>query len=326
VPLAGCSSPTPPAREDSGACDGVTQHCPLSCRLVSLTVVSNATQHNVTGARNWAAVKSDTDDVVIEATTEPNTEACWSRINWSGDTGSAVAGRANQRRLARGTSRRYHVQAELGGGSDSLDVWIVWATIEIKMTGQTPQNAVQFPAGMRDESQRLGTVTYESMFGNNYGQAYIRNMGASAKVAPIATLTPSGVHQVITSGWSFRRDLWVHTWVDGAQQSPGNTHGSQWTTARIDDTSPAMWLRLTPDSGDRIYDLDAPDIRHGNRSYESYNNFRQWIEWNGERCSDYAGWYWQVRWQAQRDQRRQIILNEVGSGSMTLPNESYFRR
>ena len=324
MPLAGCSSPSNP-REDTGACDGVSEHCTPSCKLVRLTVVSHATRDNVTGARNWAAVRSDTDDVIVEATTEPNTQACWSQIKWSGDAGSPVVGRANQRRLSRGTSRRYHVQAELGGKSDSLDVWIIWATIEIRMTGQVPQNSAQFHPSMRDQTQRLGAVTYESMSGNMYGQTYVNNIGASAKVALVATLTPNGINEVVTSGWSFRRELWVHTWVNGRPEPPGTARLSQWTTAWIDDTSNADWLRLTPDGGDRIYDLDAPDIRHSLRSYEGYNNFRQWIEWNGEMCSDYAPWFWQVRWQAHRDQSKQILLNQAGNGNITLPDKPFFR-
>lgn len=324
MPLAGCSSPSSP-REDSGACDGVSQNCPPACRLVSLTVVSNATQRNVNGARNWAAVRKDTDDVIVEATTEPNTQACWSRINWSGDAGGPVAGSPNRRRLSRATSRTYHVQAELGGRSDSLDVWVIWADVEIRTRGLVPPNSAQFDPAMRDGTQQLGAVTYESFTGNMYGRDYIQNMGASGKVAPVATLTPGGINQVVTSGWNFRRELWVHTWINGQPQSPGTARLSQWTNGWIDDTSPAAVLRLTPDSSDRIYDLDAPDIRHSRQNVESYNNFRQWIEWNGERCSDQAGWYWQVRWQANRDQRRQVILNELGTGNITLPDRPFFR-
>ena len=190
---------------------------------------------------------------------------------------------------------------------------------------RTPPNSAQFPTAMRDGTQRLGTVTYQHWSGLMYGQDYVLNMGASAKVAPVATITPTGIHSVVRSGWAFDRERWAHSWMDGRRHSPGNTRSNHWNTTWGDDTSPPMWLRLTPDDSDRIYDLDASDIRYGTRNYESYNNFRQCIEWNGERCSDYAGWYWQVRWRAHRDQRRQITLNDLGLGNVTLPDQPYFR-
>jgi len=98
----------PPAnpRTGSGAAtpsNRPTGACPPACKLVSLKVVRNATQTNVKGAKNWACVKKNTDDVIVEATTVPNTDDCWKKINWSGDTGDAVPGRPNQRKLSRAT-------------------------------------------------------------------------------------------------------------------------------------------------------------------------------------------------------------------------------
>lgn len=81
--------------------------------LNSLTVIRNATQTNVTGAKNWATVKQSTGDVIVKVTTTPNTSDAWKMITWSGDTGSAVPGHLNQRSLSRAASQKLHVEAAL---------------------------------------------------------------------------------------------------------------------------------------------------------------------------------------------------------------------
>src|SRR5829696_3732421 len=109
----------------------VDEKCEPTCKLVSLTVIRNATQTNVTGAKNWACVKKSTDDVIVEATTTPNTEECWKKINWSGDSGTDVPGHPNQRKLSRTAAKHYHVEAELGGVKDHVDVWVLWADLVV---------------------------------------------------------------------------------------------------------------------------------------------------------------------------------------------------
>jgi len=321
-----CEPERPSAGRDAGvSCGATTQPCPSACQLVSLTVISGATQNGVPPPKTWATVQREAAYVIVEATTTPNTPACWQQIAWSGDTGDAVPGKANQRKLSRAQSQRLHVEAQLGGVNDALDVWVLWATIQILTSGQVPANAVQFFSGMRDGTQRLGAVTFESIDGTDYSGDYVRNMGASGKVAPVATLTPVGVHRVVTSGWAFKRERWTHDWSDGFKLKEGNGHSDFWNTTWVDDTSPSTFLKLTPDDQDRIYDLDAPDLRHGGRNYETYNNFRQWIEWNGERCSDSHLWNWNARWQANRNQRLQIQLNELGTTNKTLPDQPFYR-
>jgi len=100
----------PPAKKP----DDPVEPCPNKPKpkLVRLTVIQNATQTHVTGAKNWATVKKSTDDVIVEATTTPNNnEEEWKQINWSGDSGTAVPGKPNQRKLSRSTSKKYHVEA-----------------------------------------------------------------------------------------------------------------------------------------------------------------------------------------------------------------------
>lgn len=281
--------------------------CPLKAKLVKITVIQNATQTNVTGAKNWACVKKATDDVIVEATTSPNNNATeWEKIKWSGDSGAEVPGQKNQRKLSRATSKKFHVKAELGGVKDELYVWVLWAEVTILTSGTTPVNSTKFGT-LFDGTESLGATSYNS--GN----------AASGKVAPFAIISPTGVNAVVKSGWAFKRDRWTHDWIDGIK----NIASNYWNTTWVDDTSSATWMRLIPDVNDKIYDLDGPNIAGvGTNDAETYNNFRQWIEWNNEKCSDYAEWYWRGRW--KRTASPQVTLKDVGTGNVALPNQSHF--
>jgi len=300
-------STTSPSAGNGGtpAC-GTTTPCPVVCRLVSITIIRNATQTNVTGAKNWAAVKKATDEVVVEATTNPNIAACWQAITWSGDSGSP-GDQPNQRKLSRAASRKFHIEAELGGVRDSLDVWVVWATVTINVSGTTPANAAQFGARY-DGTENLGARPYNG--GNS----------AVGKVVPEAALSPTGVNAVVRAGWALRREVISHFWIDGAKLT-GEPRA--WSADWVNDDSLAPFQRMTPDVNDKIFDRDAPNIEaFGANNAERYDNFRQWTEWNGEVCSDRASWHWQARW--QRTAAPQVTLKDVGTGTIALPATPHF--
>jgi hypothetical protein len=302
------SSASGPSSPDSPK--NCKKDCPETCKLVSLTVVQNATQTNVTGAKNWAAIKKSSDDVIVQATTTPDTEACWQKINWSGDSGEAVPGKPNQRKLSRSASKKYHVQAELGGVSDYVDVWILWATVTINTSGTTPANAVQFGTKY-DGTENLGARSFNG------------DTEARGKVIPEAKLTPAGVHDVVKSGWEFKRERMSHDWNDGAKSSEGEGSTDYWNTTWIDDTSYASYQKVVPDNDDKIYDRDAPNITgFGATDSETYNNFRQWIKWGGDDCSDKAEWYWKGQW--KKSAAPQVQLKDVGTGNITLPDKSHY--
>lgn len=290
-------------------------------KLVKLSVSQGATQKNVTGSKNWAAVKKPSGYAIVEATTAPKNSADeWKSIQWSGDAGEAVPGSPNRRKIPLSSSKKLHVEAKLGDTKDFVDIWVVWATVEIQMRGKRPVNSAPFDAGMRDNSSNLGAVSYETPFASVIDEeagVFANNMGASGKVAPVATLTPKGVDRVVVDGWKFEREVWTAEWRDG-HVGPGTN------TAWTKDTSNPKYLRLKPDGDSRIYDTDAPDLRWGESTSESYNNFRQWIEWNGEKCSDLAPWFWQARWQANKKLDQQITLNQVGPGNIKLPSKPHF--
>ena len=47
-------------------------------------------------------------------------------------------------------------------------------------------------------------------------------------------------------------------------------------------------------------------------------DFRQWLEWEGRPCSNYASWYFQARWKDQR-----VTLKDVDQGAITLPPQAF---
>ncbi|OGP79420.1 MAG: hypothetical protein A2V86_01760 [Deltaproteobacteria bacterium RBG_16_49_23] len=300
---------------------GTKASCPLKdYKLVKLTVIQNATQNHVTGAKNWAAIKKATGHVIVEATTSPNTEDAWKKIKWSGDAGTLVKGKLNQRRLSRKNSKKYHVEAELGGVKDYVDVWVLWATITIltKDTDKIPKNSAKFHHKY-DGTEKLGVRYY------NNGNA------AAGKVAPFAIITPKGVHEVVKSGWEFKRECFARVWKGGKKFRPGDGPDDYWNTKWVheNDTSRPRFLKLIPDSEDKIYDIDGPNIE-GKTTYdvEIYYNFRQWIEWkegtDGKFCSAYAPWYFKGHWRSVVRDPPKVTMVDVGKGNTKLPDRSYF--
>lgn len=115
-------------------------------KLVGLTVVASASQEGVSGAKNWATVVSNRDDVIVEAKTNPDTENAWLQISWSGDIAGAVVGKPNRRRISRSASAKRRVEAELGGVKDYVDVWVI--SLEVVELGfQKNYDLCKWPAG-----------------------------------------------------------------------------------------------------------------------------------------------------------------------------------
>jgi hypothetical protein len=288
-------------------------------KLLRLTVIQNAKQ---SGGKNWAAVKKAGGFVIVEATTAPKNNADeWKLIQWSGDMGEAVPNSPNRRKLSLAASVKLHVEAKLGGVSDFVDLWVLWATIEILASGPRPTNAAAFDAGMRDNTQTLGAVTYQSGSDSVIDEQagiFVKNMGAAGKIVAVGTLSPKGVNQIVKDAWTIQRQVWSSNFLDGVSGAPGTNQN--WTP----DPSMAQHLKLTPDRDDRIYDTDGPDIRWGEFTSETYNRFQQWIEWNKEKCSDNAPWHWNARWKKDKDQSKQIALKDVGKGDTTLPGKAFF--
>lgn len=315
-----------PGGSGGGACaDGGSTPC-ATCKLVSLTVIRNATQNNVIGSKNWAAVKKSSDDVIVQAKTDPDTLDCWNKINWSGDSGSPVPGHPNQRSLSRTTSKKYHVQAELGGVSDSVDVWVIWADLEVKIgsgdTIDTGNDASGLAAGHKWPSWLGGGNQLGPMTSEGTSLTYGYTIG---KMQAKATLSPPGIEDVVRSGWHMRRRKTVK----------GYSNGSQYRSdVNASDNSTANWVDEDPKSGTstrEIYDLDAP----GNdaaitvplvHTHEVYKNFTQSVIVTLDSevlCSDETLWSYQARIDADKATGK-VELNQLALSHVSIPAAAHY--
>ena len=180
--------------------------CPLECKLVSITVIGDPHANQRHRSQELGDGREGQRRRGRRATSLPSSEACWKAISWSGDSGSP-GDKPNQRKLSRAASKKFHIEAALGGVKDSLDVWVLWATVTNLTGGTTPANAVQYGARY-DGTENLGARSYDA--GNS----------AVGKVVPVATITPAGVDAVVRG----RMDL--QTREDAARFS-GRSEGSK---------------------------------------------------------------------------------------------------
>jgi hypothetical protein len=301
-------------------------------QLLSLTASNGATQTNVTGGTNWAAIKSGSGNVVVQATLTPNVNP-WGPANlvtWTG--GNPVPRDMLQRTVPLATSAETNVTALCGSTSGSVGVWVLWATIFNMTSGTTPGNAVMFQS-----TATPGNPVYD---GTEYlgARSFAEGNVAVGKVIPVATITPLGVNAVVQAGWNFNRRWFARHFRDGLADN------AFWDSAwRENDSSHRECQNLTPDKTDMIYDRDAPNIAVFGAvdSYERNDNYQEWVTWNGTSggsgplaessgtvgmCSDYAGWCWQAR--AKKSARAYITYMVLSAGSLSIPgtNGSYYKQ
>lgn len=280
---------------------------------------SNATQ---VGPANWVTPRdvfgpqlipspAPRGACVVQALTSPaNSPAEWNQIVWAG--GEPVPGKPNQRLVRRQEAGKTTVGATIQGRGPQVTVWVLWAAINVQTSGPRPPRAKSWSEGA-------------AFTGGDTCGAYVVNsftMGENARgqVVAVAELAPAGVGRVISAAgmhvqFKFRRQVTAHDFVDG-KRSAGNKAFVPWTA---DDSLPKLQT-LDPGPDDRLYDTDGPDLPGGAAtSAETYNNFRQWVEWAGAPCSDYGYWYFRARWKDQK-----VTLKDVGRGTIQLPPKPHY--
>ena len=282
-------------------------------KLVELKMSKQAKTTGIVKPKNWAAVKKDSDPVIVTAITDPDTPKAWKKIKWSGDAGEAVAGQPNKRRLSRAASKKYHVVAELGGETDHADLWILWAEVKTLCSkgDTTPPNSPKY----RDIYKKFKLFDDTEMLGERHWASDAKGAG---KTAHIATLTPKGVNQVVTGGWKFCRKKQGCRWG-------GKICQPKWTIWTDDHSKPEC-VDETPDVEDKIYDIDAPTIggESSNDTNEAYINFMQYVEWDKEVCSDVVHWHWKARWEYAKDPS--TVFMDVGKGLIPIPKDSFYNK
>jgi len=282
-------------------------------KLVELKLSKEAKTTGIVKPKNWAAVKKDSDPVIVTAITDPNTKKAWKKIKWSGDAGEAIAGEPNKRRLSRAASKKYHVVAELGGKTDHADLWILWAEVETlcSKSDTTPPNSPKY----KDLYAKLKIFDNTEKLGECH---WANNSRGAGKTAHIATLTPKGVNQIVKGGWKFLRQKKGYRWADKVCYP-------KWPSWTKDHSKP-LCVDETPDAEDKIYDIDAPTIGGDSSSNtnEAYIVFRQYVEWDQEQCSDDAFWNFQARWEYLKDPKTVYI--DVAKGLITPRQDSYYAK
>jgi hypothetical protein len=157
----------------------ITQPTAHVASLLSLTVVSNsATEINAT---NWAVVKTN-GYVTLQATLSDNDAGSY--LQWAGG-GQAVPGNPLQWQVSAATPTHATITASLGPTKLSLNVWVIWGTVNIFTSGPDPDPLNFFQ--LMGLSNILGPIPY------NNGTC------ANGQICAVATITPAGVHNLITN-------------------------------------------------------------------------------------------------------------------------------
>ena len=286
---------------------------------ISRLTVTNAKPIDAT---NWLTLRdvfgpqeipdpSPRGDCVVQADTLPqNGAAEWSQITWSG--GDPVPGKPNQRRVRRQAAGTTTFTASIGASTQTLVLWTMWADVSVLTKGPRPPQAKPWSAGV--------LVPGPDQCGAFEVPSFSMGKNARGQIVAVAKLLPRGVGKVTHAAgkyalFNIRRELTAHDFVDGAP-----SHHKKSFKVWVDDTLATMQA-LTAVFNDELFDTDAPDLPSAMQTAETYNNFRQWLEWERRPCSNFAFWYFQARWKDQ-----QVTLKDVGPDSITLPSQAFYRK
>jgi hypothetical protein len=273
-------------------------------------------------ATNWLTVRdvfgpqeipdpSPRGDCVVQADSLPrNNPDEWSQIAWRG--GEPIPGRPNQRRVMRQGTGTTTITASIGPSIQKLVLWTMWAEVSVRTKGPRPPSAKPWSEGV--------PFPGPDQCGAYEVQSFSMGKNARGQIVAVAKLFPGGVGRIILAAgkqtlFSIRRQLTAHDYVHGSPHKHKKSFGV-W----VEDTGLEMQVR-TNIVNDELYDTDAPDLPTATQTAETYNNFRQWLEWDGRPCSNYAYWYFQARWKDQ-----QVTLKDVGQGSIPLPQQAFYKK
>ena len=199
--------------------------------LTGLAITEGATQTGVNTSAHpstWVGVKKADANIVFEATIAGPYDGI---VQWTG--AQAMPSDNRKATLSRAQTNHVAVKAKAGDKEKTLDVWVMWATIEIKMTGQTPDFARPFGTVLYDKTENLGLRTY---------LLADQTTALVGKVVPIATLNPVGIGDVLScnrvdsighpaaDALEFLRKRQSRVFVDGQvfTGTNGSTRGDTW--------------------------------------------------------------------------------------------------
>jgi hypothetical protein len=238
--------------------------------LQSLTVVSNSAVP-IGGTNNWAAVMTATNDwVYVQATLSMADTNAANQIQWS--AGEKVPGNPFAVRVTKTNDVETTVTATLGSTNLSLNVWIVWANLQINESGTLdPEDKASALIAGNPWPYYMGggdSLGPDSVLSN----PYITYCFAIGKIEAKATLEPTGIHNLMTNVWHMHRYVQFMAWTNGILAALNTNNFTR------DDTSAGNFMCLISTNGD-IFDLDAPGCPITgaiiNHSAEVYDNFKE---------------------------------------------------
>ncbi|MBS1328991.1 MAG: hypothetical protein HP043_03200, partial [Dialister sp.] len=272
------------ARDSKGA---LSASADVKVVEIASIAVEGATQKNVKGEKNWAAVKGK-GDVIIMVSLNPSDagnvgeEKLKELISWTG--GEEVKGNPLQRKISKDESQKVTVKAVCGTSEKEVDIWIIWSTIIIQRSGTKPADAatLQFFGKLTNQCGFIKMRDETGMF-----------VGVG-NVCAIVSLSPSGVGDVIKEGWDIKREKMVRRKIDG--KIDPDKWDSKWSS---DDATNNDEI-LVP-KNDKLYSIDSPTIGFEaiGKNYKEHierTNFNEWLEWHDDICSERVPWSFTGTW------------------------------
>jgi hypothetical protein len=269
--------------------------------ITGLTVVSNATQIN--SSTNWATVMSNGGYVTLQATLSTNDPNLAPFIHWS--CGQPVPGQPFQRQVSTSVATNFTVTASSGSSSATVSVWVIWGTVSFLFSGMTPSNAIPLWTNLAPGATNGPSDLMSYMPGYVLGVQYYTNLvnhpgtWAAAKECATITLSPPGIHSVISNGWVVIHETMLHEFKEGIQNIADGLYSDDWTY-----DGPNPWrCTQSPDANDKVYSIDAPNIGQNawgaTNSYEIHQDYQTYLQWNGTLCSSTNNyWHFEAGWKA----------------------------
>jgi len=277
--------------------------------LKSLTVTRGATQNHMVGDKTWGTIKNS-GVVVFKATLEPDPDGAADLIRWSGVTNVEPTDRTTAY-LVTSESARQSVKAAVGTSSDTLDVWIMWATLELRATDKL------WPTDPFNQRLPIGYL-FPDLGPKTRFRDHLQVGLADGQIEMVGHLEPSGVNAVLApsdSGWSFTQRATASVCDNGTVAE---------SVRNIPD-GPELTIPVVS-SDDRIFYLDAPVLLAApaviDHTREYYAQLDAIATWNGEghRASDQITWnYTAVANQDAALGSDPVVVNAIGLGREVFP-------
>lgn len=263
-----------------------------------VTVVSGAT---FIANSDWAVVQTN-GDVVVKAVVADTNDI--PSLQWICTVGQKASFNPLEYLVPANQSATITVTAKLFSAEQSLNIWVIWAKLKIETSG---------------------TNTSPLLFGNRYDgtellgiRSYANGNAVAGKMCGIATITPPGIHSIITNGWDFFQYKGTETFTNGTLYPPWSFPPWTYDGPRYTNVNKTV----VPDANDALYTIDAPNIVAGafgaTNSLDTYKNLYDFITWNSTICCDTNNfWYFEGRW--NRNQSPPSYSTNVGGGTINLP-------